>query len=123
MTAGEIAELRKIEAAATRGPWEWAEAKWNAKIGQRRRGNWIYCLQGPSRYGSCNQPWADEYDYSHIFGLRWYQVKGSEISVMRDEDKALIAAARNALIPLLDEVERLQAENAALRAKGGEHDI
>jgi hypothetical protein len=94
MTPEQRAELRRIADAATSGPWE---------------------IQGPWPEVTLYQ-YQDEEDPrapNKIASLG--ECRGHD-NVKDDPDAAFIAAARTALPALLDEVDRLEAENERLRS-------
>jgi len=91
MTPERIAELRKLCEEATKGPW-FVESLSN---------NIIYCQKG------------------NYIAQTWPRLKkdGSTDYLSVIYDTKFIAAARTALPELLDEVERLIAENKRLEEK------
>ena len=145
MTKDELDRLEAVAAAATPGPWEWAERRFNrkyqvpmkngrvrAKPGRSIRDSWVYALVGPimtvhpdsirnrpNDPGTGMPPGIDEHDYRRVMALRWSQVKGKTLFNVHPSphDAALIAEARSAVPALIAEIRRLQAENEALRAE------
>jgi hypothetical protein len=111
--------LRDLVDAATPGPWEWAEDRWNDHYAHKGAARWFWRLQGPQQHASGH---PDPWDYHEVTGLRWYQFsarsrKDGVVGVPGQGDRALIAAAPAAITALLDEVERLRAEVERLRAE------
>jgi hypothetical protein len=94
LTPERIAELRALDAAAANAPWK-AESPFTGN-------DWLVCSLG-SDFES--KHWAVVTDGVHASDLRG----------CAREDAALIAAARNALPELLDEIERLRAILEPLR--------
>lgn len=143
MTKAELDRLEAVAAAATPGPWEWAERRFNrkyqvpmkngrvrAKPGRSIRDSWVYALVGPIMPVHPDSirnrpkdpetgmpPGIDEHDYRRVMALRWFQVKGKTLFNVHPspKDADFIAEARTAVPALLAEVRRLQEENAALR--------
>lgn len=116
-----IEEIRSRCKAATPGPWEWAEKRWNdqmapvGKSGKRRavRGRsikecYVYRLQGPP---ACPNP-IDRFDYKVIMELNWYSVKGNALlgATPRPSDREFISHARQDMEILLDRIESLELE-------------
>lgn len=83
-------ELRKLEQAATKGPWNFANSNSMRRIGSEGR------------------------DGNVVSGCRTSD--GANDVQMRDEDGVLIPAARNSLADLLDDVEELRGTLADVLA-------
>ena len=95
ITPAFIAELRELRAAGTQGEWQWHSPDESGVM-----------LTGP------------DIMYDHVL---WSsrcprcQKEGWKCTSPSQENQTLIAAAVNALVPLLDEVERLRAIEALVK--------
>jgi hypothetical protein len=98
MNATELAELRRLLAEATPGPWEAFDE--DGKAGVAAPAVTKQFIEGPSCYAdiAALEDWFDS-------------SRSREVTLA---NAALIVAAVNALPGLLDEVERLQKDNHAL---------
>lgn len=95
----DLDALRALEAAATPGPW-----RSDVRDGERLVG-----IDGPN-YAEVLLPGrVDCMAYCYGGSSR---IEGDNL----EADAAFIAAARNALVPLLDEIESLRARVAAVEA-------
>lgn len=86
ITNSQLAELRRLEQSATAGPWKFVPGGYADKGG--------HVLTASSD----DEPWTNRV----LIIAHYFYDKD-------DADYSLIAAARNHLAPLLDEVERLRA--------------
>lgn len=96
----EIDNLRALEAAARPGPWTTTKSTWKSKADP----NYTWSASGIEQ---------DEDVFGNMASAIAYAQSTGQI---RNEDAQFIAAARNALPGLLDELEALRAENTRLRA-------
>lgn len=96
MTPDELKRLRELCEKATAGPWK-------------------------SDY--CGDVWTISGEVPHVNdgGMELFQGIGTTTRGPDNGNAAFIAAARTAVPALLDEVERLEEENAMLRGKIPEH--
>jgi hypothetical protein len=119
-TPKELAYWRSLSNQATRGPWEWAEDKWNARMKKRSRSRYVHLLQGPLHGGIVFERGTDEYDHHQVMHLRWSEVKGGWLFGVSPlpQDREFIAEARTALPRLLDYVESLEKEVVRLQRAG-----
>lgn len=123
LTPETIAELKRLEQAATKGPWEWMDAKLNDRLAKKlgkprsklskRDGLLVYALKGPLNGDPAYEDRADRWDYPTVMELAWDQIKGDTIinCAPSSESRELIAALRNAapaLIAAAEECERLR---------------
>lgn len=138
MTAPRINldELERLEREATPGPWRWLHkffrtrhqkhvrgGKLKARTGHSSKDACVYFLAGPSASGAefpteeeydptnPKHRAIDEYDFAHVFMLRWSQVKGNSIlnAGATEANEAFIAASRNAIPALLAAVRAMLA--------------
>ncbi|AEB08420.1 hypothetical protein [Desulfobacca acetoxidans] len=126
----DLEPIKERVAKATPGPWAWREndfrpkymekmrnGKWRARPGAKADQAWVMLLAGPpSKHAAELTPFnilcgdVDEYDFPHIIGLRWAQVKGKALLgvVPLPADAELIANAPTDIKALIEEVERLR---------------
>ena len=85
--------------------------------GRRAMDSWLVLLTGPMREPQREftredilKGYPDEWDFPHIFALRWSQIKGKELwnATPNDADAELIANAPADIKALIEEVERLR---------------
>lgn len=106
ITDDKIAELRELEAKATKGPWDFDVCEGECSVNRDecpRKG----ILKEDEQDDDCSKCKHFEFYKGAII----HQVKTVEYgdyTDMNDEDAAFICAARNALPSLLDEIERLR---------------
>lgn len=127
----DLTPIKERLAKATPGPWTWREddfrpkymkqkrdGNWMARPGRKAKDSWVMLLTGPPhasvREGFAQEDiqrgYPDEWDFPHIFALRWNQIKGKSLvnAVPGSDDAKLIANAPTDIKALIEEVERLR---------------
>lgn len=137
----DLEQIEKRCAAATAGPWKWREndfrprymqqmrnGNWRARPGRKANDSWVFLLVAPSNHEASDDKdelarqiergRIDEYDFRHIFALRWNQVRGNNLwnATPSEADCAFIEASRTDIPELVAEVKRLRARVAELEA-------
>ena len=127
----DLEAIKKRLRNATPGPWTWREdtfrpkymkqkknGHWMAKPGRRASQSWVMLLTGPMRaprkeftQEDIIRGYPDEWDFPHIFALRWEALKAKSLfnATPSDADAELIANAPSDIKALIEEVERLRA--------------
>ena len=104
LTDAELAELERLEAAATKGPWSWEQSY--------EMGPFVvhWAIKDPANAAE------GRVTSIHLVSLSYGRAHG-EFGFLDDPDVLMVPAARNAVPRLIDEVRRLRAENAELRKR------
>lgn len=99
ITPAQLAEWRRIADEATEGPWEWAIDTW--------RGGYSGLFSCHDQSEVCVPSHCNDGDD----GDAWFD------DGLTPPNRIFISTARTAMPALLDELERLEADNARLRAE------